>query len=137
VPSKAPALSSSSSSSVSSGVTLSSLEPELKKKRRSSSGSDVKQEILPIHNIRRSLPLHISSSNPAQCLDMIDRMYNIYYEIEVIIIFFIINIMCSSIFPFPFPDTQILRMFFFRFFICRSNLAQSHICRNKETLIRR
>lgn len=86
--SKASALSTSSSSSVSSGVTLTSLEPETKKKRRSSSGSDVKQEILPIHIIRRSLPLHISSSNPSQCLDTIDRMYNIYYEIEVSYLFY-------------------------------------------------
>jgi hypothetical protein len=90
VPSKAPAP-SSSSSSISSGVTLTSLEPEVKKKRRSSSGSDVKQEILPIHTISRTLPLHTSSSNPAHCLDMIDRMYNIYYEIEVIVIFLAIN----------------------------------------------
>jgi len=58
---------------------------QAKKKRRSSSGCDpdAKQEELPLHVIRRTLPLKTRSSDPAQCVDIVDRMYNVYYELEV------------------------------------------------------
>ena len=32
--------------------------------------------------MRRSLPLVLKNTDPAKCLDQIDRMYNIYYEME-------------------------------------------------------
>lgn len=35
------------------------------------------------HVIRRTLPLHTRNSEPGHCLDIIDQMYNIYYELEV------------------------------------------------------
>ena len=38
---------------------------------------------LPVHVINRSIPLRIQGSEPRQCLDIIDGMYNNYYEIEV------------------------------------------------------
>lgn len=36
----------------------------------------------PPKRIRRSLPLVVKNTDPAKCLDQIDRMYNIYYEME-------------------------------------------------------
>jgi hypothetical protein len=33
--------------------------------------------------IRRSIPLSTKSSDPIQCLDRIDAMYQIYFELEV------------------------------------------------------
>jgi len=44
--------------------------------------------IIPIETVeaskrmRRSLPLVVKNTDPAKCLDQIDRMYNIYYEME-------------------------------------------------------
>lgn len=42
------------------------------------------ENIVPTHVINRSIPLHIQGSEPRQCLDIIDGMYNNYYEIEVL-----------------------------------------------------
>ena len=77
-------IAASSSSRLSTSSTT-SLERENKRTKRglSSSGTDEKQEVLPLHVIKRSMPGHSKASNPGHCLDMIDRMYNIYYEIEV------------------------------------------------------
>jgi hypothetical protein len=69
---------------VTNNTTGTDAEVGAKKKRRSSAGEQhAKQEDLPLHVIKRSLPLNIRSADPAQCLDQIDRMYNIYYELEV------------------------------------------------------
>lgn len=35
------------------------------------------------NKIRRSIPLKMKSSDPAQCMDMLDSMYEIYYDQEV------------------------------------------------------
>lgn len=72
-------------SSSSSANADSAADGHAKKKRRSSSGCDpdAKQEELPIHVIHRTMPLKMRCADPAQCIDMIDRMYNVYYELEV------------------------------------------------------
>jgi hypothetical protein len=44
---------------------------------------DSEEEDLTIHIIQRSLPLRANGSEPGQCLDIIDKMYNVYYELEV------------------------------------------------------
>jgi hypothetical protein len=36
-----------------------------------------------VRRMIRSVPPLLKSRDPAQCLDMIDNMYNIYYELEV------------------------------------------------------
>ena len=76
------AASSSSSAATTDG---SGNDVQVKKKRRSSSGCDpdAKQEELPVHVIKRTMLLKTKCTDPAQCVDMIDRMYNVYYELEV------------------------------------------------------
>ena len=86
---KASDLAGSSSSSRLSTSSSSSTETTNKRPRRASTSSSVVsgkkkgQEILPVHVIKRTFPLQVKGSNPAHCLDMIDQMYNIYYELEV------------------------------------------------------
>jgi cyclin B len=52
------------------------------------SRSNLEDTIIPIEiveapkRMRRSLPLVVKNTDPAKCLDQIDRMYNIYYEME-------------------------------------------------------
>jgi hypothetical protein len=41
----------------------------------------------PVHKIRRSRPLPSKCLDPAQCLDIIDDMYDVYFELEVFIIY--------------------------------------------------
>ena len=47
---------------------------------------EAKIETSRFHVIRRSIPLHTLGSEPSHCLSMIDKMYNIYYELEVSIV---------------------------------------------------
>ncbi len=35
------------------------------------------------NKIRRSMPLKMKSNDPAQCMDILDSMYEIYYDHEV------------------------------------------------------
>jgi hypothetical protein len=70
------------SSSATRSTHISVKEPDSKRTKKAS-GVEDKQEALPLHIIVRTLPIHKIGANSAQCLDMIDRMYNIYYEIEV------------------------------------------------------
>jgi hypothetical protein len=70
------------SSSATRSTQIAVKEPDSKRTKKNS-GVEDKQEALPLHIIVRTLPIHKIGANSAQCLDMIDRMYNIYYEIEV------------------------------------------------------
>jgi hypothetical protein len=48
-----------------------------------------------IQKKKRSVPLRLKNPDPNHCLDIIDDMYSIYYELEVIIIqvfYFLYNI---------------------------------------------
>ena len=42
---------------------------------------------VPCYKIRRSRPLPSKCLDPAQCLDIIDDMYAVYFDLEVIIFF--------------------------------------------------
>lgn len=44
---------------------------------------DLEEEDVAVHIIQRTLPLRAKGSEPGQCLDIIDKMYNVYYELEV------------------------------------------------------
>jgi hypothetical protein len=78
------------SSSATRSTTIASKEPESKRTRKAPAVEE-KLETLPLHIIVRTLPIHKIGANSAQCLDMIDRMYNIYYEIEVWLSFQILS----------------------------------------------
>ena len=43
---------------------------------------------IPAHKIRRSRPLPSKCLDPAQCLDIIDDMYAVYFDLEVWFIMF-------------------------------------------------
>ncbi len=56
------------------------------KKSRSSSGGDTDtatQVEFPPNIIQRTVPSKMMSTDPAQCMATIDRMYHVYYELEV------------------------------------------------------
>jgi hypothetical protein len=52
----------------------------------------IKGSITSFHSVRRSFPLHSKNSNPDQCVDIIDGMYDYFYdtEVRIILIFLII-----------------------------------------------
>ena len=47
---------------------------------------DGKVETSRFHVIKRTIPLQTLGSEPSHCLSNIDKMYNIYYELEVSVI---------------------------------------------------
>ena len=80
---KSDVIAASSSSRLSTSSTASLDRGNKRTKKGSSSAPDEKQELLPLHVINRITSRHVKASNPGHCLEMLDRMYNIYYEIEV------------------------------------------------------
>lgn len=47
------------------------------------SDSNIKINLLDPNRIRRTLPLRLKGIEPAQCHDVLDEMYSIYYDNEV------------------------------------------------------
>lgn len=80
---KSDVIAASSSSRLSTSSTASLDRGNKRTKKGFSSAPDEKQELLPLHVINRITSRHVKASNPGHCLEMLDRMYNIYYEIEV------------------------------------------------------
>ena len=67
-------------------ISAKSVTPYANENVRPTGDREVKAETSRFHVIKRSLPLHTLGSEPSHCLSMIDKMYNIYYELEVRII---------------------------------------------------
>ena len=129
---KSDVIAASSSSRLSTSST-GSFERENKrtKKGSSSSAPDEKQELLPLHVINRTTSCHVKASNPGHCLEMLDRMYNIYYEIEVNSNHVLAYRQCFSV---PFNKSSFV---IYQLLLRRINLVLNRICRGKRTSIRR
>jgi hypothetical protein len=53
-----------------------------------SSSSSVPSDSFPLSTVKRrkivrSLPLHLKTHDPAQCMDIIDEMYDQYFQLQV------------------------------------------------------
>ena len=86
-----------------------------------------KVETSRFHVIKRSIPLHTFGSEPSHCLNMIDKMYNNYYELEVSIVIY-------------YPKYHSCRHGKFHNLIHKNNrksLAQSLICHVKAISTKR
>lgn len=88
------------------------------------------------NKIRRTFPLRVAGSDPAQCLNILDSMYEIYYDQEVRILYMII-VLCldfSTFFEWCYFwkfENIISYNYNYYLYLYRKNMLHNHICIHK------
>ena len=63
------------------------------------STNDITVDLVNPNKIRRSFNLRLKSHDPLQCYDILDNMYNIYYDQEVMLILYFAGILFFNMHP--------------------------------------